>query len=291
MTSAESETDLPTCHLHPDRQTGRRCSRCGRPACPECLHAASVGSHCTECVRLTRPPVAERVRTRVALAGPVVTYAILALNVAMFALTVAWAAVDGGAQQAQRALGGEITIAHVHLALFRSLVAEGEWYRVFSSSFMHFGVIHLAMNMFGLFILGRLLEPALGRMRFASLYLASLVGGTLGALWISPDALTAGASGALYGLLGGAFVIMKARGVDPFSTGLGSWMVVALVWTFVAPGVSIGGHLGGLVAGAVTGYLMVPRHRQLSASQSASIGLAMAGVLFVACLLVSTQYG
>jgi membrane associated rhomboid family serine protease len=68
-------------------------------------------------------------------------------------------------------------------------------------------------------------------------------------------------------------------------------MVVALVWTFVAPGVSIGGHLGGLVAGAVTGYLMVPRHRQLSASQSASIGLAMAGVLFVACLLVSTQYG
>jgi membrane associated rhomboid family serine protease len=234
--------------------------------------------------------VRQRVRQRAAVAGPLATYAIIATNVAMFGLTLAWAAADGGSEELQRALGGRITIAQAHLALFRPLVAEGEWYRIVTSAFLHFGLLHLALNMLGLWVLGRLLEPALGSVRFVALYLASLMGGALGALWLSPDALTAGASGALYGLLAGAFVIMKARGVDPFSTGIGSWMVIALVWTFVAPGVSIGGHVGGIVAGGVTGYLMVPRGRPLTVAQSASIGLGVAAGLFMACLWLSTQF-
>lgn len=279
--------DPHTCHRHPDRVTGRHCSRCGRPACPECLRPASVGSHCLDCIRDARPARTERVRRRVALAGPVATRGLIAVNVAVFVLGLLQAAVDGGAGEIGAGLSGDRLPIHEELALFGPLVAEGEWWRVITSGFLHFGLIHLGMNMFGLYILGSVLERQIGSMRFLALYFAALVGGSLGALLLDPDALTAGASGAIYGVLGATFVVLRNRGVDPWSTGIGGWVVISIIWTFAVPGISIGGHVGGMLAGALVGMVMVPPGRRVDARVGTGVGAAASVALFVACLVVA----
>jgi membrane associated rhomboid family serine protease len=183
-----------------------------------------VGSHCFECVKAAQPPVSQRVRQRAAMAGPVVTKAIIALNVAVFVLT----AMDAGGDITGD--GGEL---RADLALWGPAIRYGEWwelYRLVTAGFVHFGLIHIAFNMVILYRFGEMLEPALGRLRFAGLYLASLLGGSFGALLLSPQAFTGGASGAVF---------------------------VNLVITFVVPGISIGGHLGGLVGGFLVGAFML----------------------------------
>jgi membrane associated rhomboid family serine protease len=268
-----------TCHRHPGRVTGRRCSRCGRPACPDCLHQAAVGSHCTDCIRSGRAALPERARIRVAVGTPVVTYALIAANVVVFLIGVAAAGLHDGGTGVTAALSGDRVAIHTSFGLRGFEVADGEWWRVITSSFVHFGAIHLAMNMFGLYILGRLLEPQLGPMRFGALYGASLAGGSLGVLLVQGDALTAGASGAIYGLLAGAYIILRNRGIDPWSTGIGGWVVISLIWTFAVPGISIGGHLGGMVMGGLAGWIMVPPGRvvRARAGATAAAGLALAG--------------
>ena len=115
--------------------------------------------------------------------------------------------------------------------------------------------------MFLLFQLGQMLEPSLGRVRFALLYFAAMLGGSAGALLLQPDGLHGGASGAVFGLLGAAAVMMFRRGINPLSTGVGTLIVLNLFITFTIGGISIGGHIGGLVAGAAAGFLMAaPRH-------------------------------
>ncbi len=143
------------------------------------------------------------------------------------------------------------------------MAVTGEWYRIVSSAFLHFGIFHLALNMLLLFQLGLLLEPALGRIRFVLLYIASMLGGSAGVLLLHPNerSLHGGASGAVFGLLGAAAVIMFRRGINPLSTGIGTTIALNLFITFTIPGISIGGHLGGLVAGVAAGSLMAaPRH-------------------------------
>ena len=133
-----------------------------------------------------------------------------------------------------------------------------------TSGFVHFGIIHLAFNMLLLFQLGQLLEPAIGRVRFGLLYFAALLGGSAGALLLQPNSLHGGASGAVFGLMGAAFVGMRNRGVNPFSTGLGATLMLNLVITFAIPGISIGGHIGGIVGGAIGGYaVLAPRHMRV----------------------------
>ena len=133
----------------------------------------------------------------------------------------------------------------------------GEWYRVITGGFLHSGLLHLGLNMVALWFLGQLLEPALGSSRYGVLYAAGLVGGSFGALLLEPDTITVGASGAIYALLGAAFTGMRARGADPFANGIGGLLVINLLITFAIPGISIGGHLGGLVAGGIVGYLLL----------------------------------
>ena len=105
--------------------------------------------------------------------------------------------------------------------------------------------------MYLLYLLGQMLEPGIGRVRFGLIYLASLIGGSAGALLLQPDGLHGGASGAVFGLMGAAFVGYRQRGVNPFTTGIGTTLLLNLVLTFTIPGISIGGHLGGVVAGAL----------------------------------------
>jgi membrane associated rhomboid family serine protease len=228
-----------TCYRHPGRVTGRACTRCGRPACPECLVQASVGSHCVDCVKASLPPATERLRRWNATRALMVAPALIALNAGAYV----WAATT---RNGERKLAVNATAVH-----------NGEWWRLITSGFLHFNILHIAMNMFALYQLGLLLEPALGRLRFGSLYFASLLAGSAGAIIASPHVNTGGASGAIFGLLGAAIVGLHRRGINVWKTGLGPILLINLFITFTIPGISIGGHLGGLVAGGIVGGVML----------------------------------
>ena len=214
-----------------------------------------VGMRCPECSRQRTRVTTAQAFTRGAV--PVVTYALIAINVAVEVASV----VAGGTAGLRGGTGGSQFVSD--LALQRSPVADGDWWRLITSGFLHYGLLHLAFNMFSLYILGRTLEPAIGRLRFALIYFVSLLGGSFGALLVSPHALTAGASGAIFGLLGATIVVMRNRGIDIMQSGLGFWLIFLLIYSFTASGISIGGHLGGLFAGGLAAYVMVVAPQRL----------------------------
>ncbi len=230
---------LEYCTRHPDVATGRHCTRCNRPACQQCLTQADIGSLCVDCLRRARPATRERIRFWNAAQSVLVTRTIIGLNLIIFV----WVLFG--------------TDRELDMALSQFFIDNGEWYRLISSGFLHFGLLHVGMNMFLLWQLGILLEPALGRSRFALLYFVSMLGGAVGALALSPNALTGGASGAVFGLMAAASVGLQQRGVNPLKTGIGATLILNLLITFTIPGISVGGHLGGAIMGAVVGYAML----------------------------------
>jgi membrane associated rhomboid family serine protease len=274
----------PTCYRHPDRATYIRCTRCNRPICPECMRDAAVGHQCEECVREGARTVRQPKTNfggREYGANPVITYALIAINVVMFVL-----------ETVSRGLKSE-------LVLFAPAVADGDLYRLVTSAFMHYGVAHLLFNMYALWIIGPPLEKALGRLRFTALYALSALGGSVLVYLLSPlNAATAGASGAVFGLFGAAFVVGKRLNLNV------SWVVgliaINLAITFVIPAlggqqISWQGHIGGLVTGAVVAaaYAYAPRERRTLIQLSATIGLL---VLFCALIWwrttsLLTQFG
>lgn len=252
----------PTCYRHPDRQTYVRCTRCQRPICPECMRSAAVGHQCVDCVAAAAASVP---RVRTAFGGvqrpgpPVVTYTLIAVNVVMFVLDLA----SSGLKR--------------ELVLWAPAVAAGEYYRLVSSAFMHFGIAHILFNMWALYVLGPPLEQHLGRLRFGMLYGLSALGGSVLVYLVAPiGAATAGASGAVFGLFGATFVAAKRLNLDiRWLVGL---IVINLVITFTVPGVSWQGHMGGLLTGALiaAAYVYAPRDNR---------NLIQAGVI-VATLVV-----
>jgi membrane associated rhomboid family serine protease len=242
---------VEVCYRHPNRETGVRCSNCERPICPDCMTTTPVGMRCPECARQRTP-----VRTMRSMTDePRLTYMLIGINV-----LVALGLMAGGSS------GGEFgnNTLYDGGALAGPLVADGEVWRLVTSGFIHGSgdpasvPLHLLFNMFGLYILGTMLEPPLGHVRFGILYFASLLAGAFGALLVTPDSLTAGASGAVFGLLGAGVVFMWNRGLNPMQSGLGIWLVIALVFTFSRPDdISIGGHVGGLVGGVVCALVLI----------------------------------
>ena len=178
------------------------------------------------------------------------TRVLIALNVFVFLWTLT--------------ASGSVTKNQFDLGLSLPYIADGEWYRIVTSGFLHFGLIHIGMNMLLLWQLGQLLEPALGQARFALLYFASMFGGAFGALVLTPNGLTGGASGAVFGLMAAASVGLQQRGVNPLRTGIGATLLLNLLITFTIPGISIGGHLGGALMGAAVGFVMLQPHRTRS---------------------------
>ena len=213
------------------------------------MRPASVGFHCTECTQ-ARP---QRVVGRQELFGdvrPRVTMVLVALNVAVYALGVLVAGLEPRMQVDGGLIGSALT---------RSGpvgVAEGEWWRLATSGFLHGGLLHLAVNMISLWSLGSLLEPRLGSARFALLYVSSLFAGSLGALVLQPDSLHVGASGAIFGLFGSVVAFQLSRGLNPFATSVGPLLLLNLFITFAVPGISVGGHVGGLLGGLVAGAVL-----------------------------------
>lgn len=186
---------------------------------------------------------------RAALAGrqPWVTRLLIAVNTVVFVATID---LGGGGWSMRPTVVREWTTRAFPIA------NGGEWWRVITGGFLHFDLPHLAMNMVMLYLLGRRLEQQLGPLRFGALYLCALLGGSAGALIMSPDGATAGASGAIFGVMGAVYVVERLRGGDPWRDGLGSLIVLNLAITVLIPGISIGGHLGGLAVGVAAGVVV-----------------------------------
>ena len=260
---------MEVCYRHSDRETGVSCSSCGRPICPECMTATQVGMRCPECSRQRT-----QVRTMRSLESePRLTYALIAANVIAFLGVVA----SGGTLFSG---GGTLTIDG---ALRGNFVADGEWWRLLTSGFLHAGLIHLFLNMFILYLLGGLLEPAIGKVRFGLIYLVALLSGSFGALLLTPDALTLGASGAVFGLMGAAVIVMRARGINPMESGIGMLILLNLGITFLVPGISIGGHVGGLIGGGLAAYVLFDLGNRVRMPAGAANALA-AGVGLIAAV-------
>ena len=204
----------------------------------------------------------------------VVTNALISVNVGLFI----WMTLGEGGSVMFGSIDSDRTMSFV---ISRVFLEQGEWYRLVSCGFVHFGVIHVGFNMLLLYQLGRLIEPVIGPWRFGLLYFASLLGGSLGALLLSPDAATGGASGAVFGLMAASVVGVGQRGINPLRTGLGVTFAINLLFTLAVPGVSVGGHFGGAVVGALVGFLsLAPRSWRVPAWAGVVVPLAASAACF-----------
>jgi membrane associated rhomboid family serine protease len=210
-----------------------------------------VGMRCPECAH-QRTEV-RRGQAALEPSGYTGTIVLIALNVAAYLAEIATG--TGG-------LSGTSGTVIEKFALQGNAVADGEWYRLLTGGFLHAGLLHIGFNMFALFILGRLLEPAIGTPRFVALYFASLFAGSFGAIALTnPSEPTVGASGAIFGLFAAAFVIARGRGLNQLASELGVILLLNLGFTFAAPGISIGGHLGGIVGGLICSIFIIAGER------------------------------
>ncbi len=188
-----------------------------------------------------RPPFRNLSRQRTRESQTSFTNAIVSINVGLYL----WMTISNFG-----AISNDFVIS-------RYFLEQGEWYRLISCGFVHFGLFHVAMNMILAYQLGQMFEPRIGSLRFGLLYFASLLGGSVGALVLSPDAVTGGASGAVFGLMAAAVVGMRHEGLNPMRSGLGVTFVINLVITLTIPGISIGGHFGGAAIGAICGAVVL----------------------------------
>ncbi len=228
-----------------------------------------VGMRCPECSRERT-----QVKTiRSAPTAPVVTMTLIAINVVVFLAETASGASLGG--------GGGGTI-YEKGALFGPLIAQqNEYWRIVTAGFLHDGVFHIFVNMLSLYFVGMVLEPAIGRLNFGAIYFASLLAGSFGALLFQPGIPTIGASGAIFGIFGALIVVAHARGIPIWQSGLGFWLILNLIISFSFTGISVGGHLGGLAAGLVGGWLVVEVGERRRQRAVALAGIALIGVLGV----------
>lgn len=223
------------CYRHTDRPSGVTCQRCDRTICPECMHNASVGVHCPECTKNAK----QKVYTARTLPGsdPIVTKAIIAINVVVFL-----------------AFNGTGTGTDDLLVNGRVIDQFSEPWRVVTGGFAHAGALHLGMNMFALWNLGRMLERRLGPTIYAAAYMASLIGGSFLAILFDPSQSGLGASGAVFGLLGLIVLALRSRGIGLQQSGLGRVLLINLFISFL-PFVSLWAHLGGFLVGLVLGAI------------------------------------
>lgn len=268
------------CYRHPDRQSFVLCQRCGRTICGECQTPAPVGVICPECMReqrasapRTKPAILTRARSAAGRGAPVVTYSLIGITLAVYLL--------------QLIPGLAVTDRLLYAGVY-SIPGNFEPWRMLTSVFVHSTglIFHVLLNMYTLWIFGQLLEGLLGRWRFLSLYLISGLAGSVGVLWLGdPRTGVVGASGAIFGLLGAFLVIQRRLGGS--ATQLLILLGINLVIGFI-PGFNIAwqAHLGGLVAGALVGFIFVETRKR--DQRVLQIGLLVG--LTLVLLLLSLRY-
>jgi membrane associated rhomboid family serine protease len=233
-----------TCYRHPTEPTRVHCTRCGRPICPDCMTPAPVGHHCPECIGQAKRsarrlrPVLRRPRSA--------TTALLGVNLAVFVLEL----VLGGSMDP----GVLVRLG----AMVPVLVAQGEFWRLVTAMFLHVGILHIAFNALGLYLFGSLVESALGSARFIAIYLISgLCASAASFAFSAPGTVAAGASGAVFGLLGAWLAFnLRRRSLSLAQANIqGALMLIGinLALGFLLPGIDNVAHLGGLAAGVVAG--------------------------------------
>jgi membrane associated rhomboid family serine protease len=257
------------------------------------MNQASVGFHCPECSRSGRQKVYSGPKA-FGSQRPIVTQVLIGINLAVFLAGLAeagsglFSTVSPFADDYGMVGSGAIRTGRASFEFVG--VAHGEWYRLITAGFLHVGLWHIALNMVALWFLGSQLEPLVGRVRFAIIYMTSLLAGSLGVMILSPHEITVGASGAIFGLLGFAVAYQISRGINIWQSGLGMILVLNLIFTFGVSGISIGGHIGGLIGGYLCGlilYELTPRmktHPAIPAVLCAGLGLAC----FAASLAVAS---
>ncbi len=309
-TEGRDPVATPTCYLHPDRPALLRCSRCERPICGEDAIEAPVGYQCTRCAQGGQPV---RRMVDVAQHAPV-TRTLVGIIAVLFVVSSAVPDLTGtfGLRPILLTPAGVEVLAELAgwyqpSALARTIGAP--WLLV-TSGFLHANLMHVGFNGLLLWQLGHLLEPLLGRGRFLALCAAGLFGGGLGVVlvsWVStlagvsgidliarifggnPFQVTIGASGAVFGLMGAAMVVLRNRGMNPWRTSIGTLVALNLVLTFVFPSISVGGHLGGLLAGVLAGKLLLVGREQAASRRNRVVAITAAmavGAIAVAALTV-----
>jgi membrane associated rhomboid family serine protease len=277
-----TETVEKTCYRHPDRVTGLSCSECGRPICTECMTMAPVGIRCPE--HSGRPQGVQRMthgvqRMSFEGAGAKVTKLLIGVNVAVYVAEL----IQGGG------VYGVGSTIYEKGVLWAPFIANGEYWRLLTAAFLHYGPFHLLLNMLGLYWFGSLLEQRIGSGRFLLLYLVSGLAGSAGALVISPNNPTVGASGAIFGILGAGLVLEQQRDYVFGGSALGV-IVANLVLTFAFSGnISVGGHVGGLIGGAAA-TLALSRFGRGHAAYGRAGALGIAGIVAVGVLSVAVAY-
>lgn len=269
--------EATTCYRHPEREAHVRCTRCNRRICPDCMIEASVGFQCPECVREGNASVR---RARTSFGGRLsdnpgyVTKVLIGLNVGMLAAEYASSSVTDHLELLGRAFDpstGQLIG-----------VAEGQYWRLITAAFLHAGLLHLAMNMYALFLFGPPLEQALGRARFTVLYVVAALGGNAASFaFSSPNQPSLGASGAVFGLFGAFFVVNRRLGRD--SSGLLVLLVVNLAFSFLVPNIDWRAHVGGLVTGVLIAGVLVyaPRSQRTVVQATGTVVVLLAVVALI----------
>jgi membrane associated rhomboid family serine protease len=266
---------MATCYRHPTRETGVSCSSCGRPICPDCMTTTPVGMRCPDCAR-QRTKV---VRARGLARRPQATYTLIALNVLAF-LT----------EQGQFTIFGSSIYGRVidEGILWRYGVGvQHQYWRLVTSGFLHENILHIGFNMYLLYLLGMMLEPAIGSARFATIYMTALLVGSFGAL-LATASPSLGASGAVFGLMGAAVVELRSRRMSVMESGIGGLIIINLILSFSIANISVGAHIGGLIGGALAALaIRTADNRKLPALGYAACALLSAAAI-VGSLAVSS---
>ena len=288
--AGQGEGEITTCYRHPGRETYVSCVRCGRYACPDCMRSASVGQQCVECVgqvapgaRQARPALGGR-----SAAGAVVTWSLVAINVAIFLLTWVRPSIVTSLEMLGYASYGDGGPLHG--------VAAGEWYRLITSAFLApatglsgLGFVDILFNMWALIFVGPSLEGLLGRLRFLAVYLLSAVGGGVMYYFLAPqNAPAVGASGAIFGLFGAWFVVARRLRLD--TRGIAMLIAINLALSFFWHNtIAWQDHIGGLLTGALltAAYTYAPRKNRVALQVLATA--AVVAVLAVAVVIRNGQ--
>ena len=281
---ATTETRLPTCYRHPDRETGLSCSECGRPICTECMTPAAVGLRCPDHAGnrrgarvVAKRGIARAPQMRRGSTEALVTKSLIAINVAIYLVT----AVQGNGINAP---GGEL---FAKMWLDGPDVANGDWWRLITAAFLHASLLHIGFNMLALWWFGAPVEEYLGRARFIGLYLVSGLAGSAGAL-TQTQGVTVGASGAIFGILG-AMLILEWQATGRLGGNAMTLIVINLALSFALSNISIGGHIGGLIGGILT-TLAYARWGRGHAAYGRLGFAGLAGLAFVAVASIAIAY-